>query len=35
MDLMFDNLPSAMPHIKAGKIKALAVTSAERSSRPA
>ncbi len=31
MDLMFDNLPSAMPHIKAGKIKALAVTSAERS----
>ena len=32
MDLMFDNLPSAMPHIKAGKLKALAVTSAERSS---
>ncbi len=31
MDLMFDNLPSAMPHIKAGKLKALAVTSAERS----
>ncbi len=31
MDLMFDNLPSAMPHIKAGKLKALAVTSATRS----
>ena len=31
MDLMFDNLPSAMPQIKGGKLKALAVTSAERS----
>jgi tripartite-type tricarboxylate transporter receptor subunit TctC len=31
MDLMFDNLPSAMPHIKSGKLKALAVTSATRS----
>ncbi|WP_295642761.1 tripartite tricarboxylate transporter substrate binding protein [uncultured Methylibium sp.] len=31
MDLMFDNLPSAMPQIRAGKLKALAVTSAERS----
>ena len=31
MDLMFDNLPSAMPHIKAGKLKALAVTSSQRS----
>jgi tripartite-type tricarboxylate transporter receptor subunit TctC len=31
MDLMFDNLPSAMPQIKAGKLKALAVTSATRS----
>ncbi len=31
MDVMFDNLPSALPHIKAGKLKALAVTSAERS----
>ncbi len=30
-DLMFDNLPSALPHIKAGKLKALAVTSARRS----
>ena len=32
MDLMFDNLPSAMPQIRAGKLKALAVTSAQRSS---
>ncbi len=31
MDLMFDNLPSALPHIRAGKLKALAVTSAIRS----
>ena len=31
MDLMFDNLPSALPQIKAGKLKALAVTSAARS----
>jgi tripartite-type tricarboxylate transporter receptor subunit TctC len=31
MDLMFDNLPSALPQIKAGKLKALAVTSAMRS----
>jgi tripartite-type tricarboxylate transporter receptor subunit TctC len=31
MDLMFDNLPSALPHIKAGKLKAFAVTSATRS----
>ena len=31
-DLMFDNLPSAMPHIKSGRLKALAVTSAARSS---
>jgi tripartite-type tricarboxylate transporter receptor subunit TctC len=31
MDLMFDNLPSALPHIRAGKLKALAVTSAQRS----
>jgi tripartite-type tricarboxylate transporter receptor subunit TctC len=32
MDVMFDNLPSAMSHIKSGKLKALAVTSATRSS---
>jgi len=31
MDLMFDNLPSALPHIKSGKLKGLAVTSAKRS----
>ncbi|MGA0612079.1 tripartite tricarboxylate transporter substrate binding protein [Caldimonas sp. KR1-144] len=31
MDLMFDNLPSSMQHIKAGKLKALAVTSGVRS----
>jgi tripartite-type tricarboxylate transporter receptor subunit TctC len=31
MDLMFDNLPSALPHVKAGKLIALAVTSSERS----
>jgi tripartite-type tricarboxylate transporter receptor subunit TctC len=31
MDLMFDNLPSALPQIKAGKLKAIAVTSAQRS----
>jgi tripartite-type tricarboxylate transporter receptor subunit TctC len=27
MDVMFDNLPSALPHIRSGRIKALAVTS--------
>ncbi len=32
MDLMFDNLPSSMPHIRSGRLKALAVTSAVRSS---
>ena len=31
MDVMFDNLPSSMPQIKAGKLKALAVTSTQRS----
>jgi tripartite-type tricarboxylate transporter receptor subunit TctC len=31
MDLMFDNLPSSLPHIRSGKLKALAVTSAVRS----
>jgi tripartite-type tricarboxylate transporter receptor subunit TctC len=30
-DVMFDNLPSSLPHIKAGKLKALAVTSRQRS----
>ncbi|ABM56274.1 Bug family tripartite tricarboxylate transporter substrate binding protein [Verminephrobacter eiseniae] len=32
VDVMFDNLPSSMAQIKAGKLSALAVTSAERSS---
>ena len=32
MDLMFDNLPSALPQIKAGKLVALGVSSAQRSS---
>jgi tripartite-type tricarboxylate transporter receptor subunit TctC len=31
MDLMFDNLPSSMPHIKSGKLKAVAVTTLQRS----
>jgi tripartite-type tricarboxylate transporter receptor subunit TctC len=30
-DLMFDNLPSSLPHIKSGRLKALAVTSSARS----
>ncbi|MEP6657532.1 MAG: tripartite tricarboxylate transporter substrate binding protein [Betaproteobacteria bacterium] len=30
VQLMFDNLPSALPQIKAGKLRALAVTSANR-----
>ncbi|HTT11112.1 MAG TPA: tripartite tricarboxylate transporter substrate binding protein [Burkholderiaceae bacterium] len=29
--VMFDNLPSALPHIRSGKLKALAVTSTVRS----
>ena len=32
VDLMFDNLPTALPHIKAGKLRGLAVTGASRSS---
>jgi len=31
VDLMFDNLPSSLPHSRAGKLKVLAVTSAQRS----
>jgi tripartite-type tricarboxylate transporter receptor subunit TctC len=27
---MFDNIPSSLPHIKAGKLKALATTGAKR-----
>jgi tripartite-type tricarboxylate transporter receptor subunit TctC len=30
VQIMFDNLPSAMSHIKSGKLRALAVTSSER-----
>lgn len=30
-DLMFDNMPSAYPHVQSGDLKALAVTSSERS----
>ncbi len=32
MDVMFDNLPSSLPHIRSGKLKAFAVTSSGRSS---
>jgi tripartite-type tricarboxylate transporter receptor subunit TctC len=31
VDIMFDNMPSALPHAKAGKLRALAVTTARRS----
>ena len=31
VDVMFDNLPSALPQIKSGKLKAFAVTNAQRS----
>jgi len=30
VQIMFDNLPSALPHIKAGKLRAVAVTSTKR-----
>jgi tripartite-type tricarboxylate transporter receptor subunit TctC len=30
IDMMFDNLPPALPHVRAGKLKALAVTTATR-----
>lgn len=33
VDYMIDNLPSSMPHIKAGKFRALAITSATRSTQ--
>ena len=32
VDVMFDNLPSALPQIRSGKLKGFAVTSAQRSS---
>lgn len=31
VDLMFDNMPSILPHVKNGKLRALAVTTATRS----
>lgn len=31
IDIMFDNIPLPLPHIKAGKLRGLAVTSAQRS----
>ncbi|MEJ8847730.1 tripartite tricarboxylate transporter substrate binding protein [Variovorax rhizosphaerae] len=31
VDLMFDNLPTSLPHIQSGKLRALAVTSTARS----
>lgn len=31
IQVMFDNLPSAVPHVRAGRLRALAVTGAERS----
>ena len=31
VNMMFDNIPSSLPHIKAGKLRALAVTGAKRS----
>ena len=30
VDVMFDNIPSALPHIKSGKLRALATTGARR-----
>jgi tripartite-type tricarboxylate transporter receptor subunit TctC len=31
VNLMFDNIPNVLPHVKAGKLRALAVTSPQRS----
>src|SRR6267143_1258969 len=31
VNVMFDNMPSSLPHIQAGKLRALAVTTAARS----
>ena len=32
LDVMFDNMPNVIGHVRAGKMKALAVTTAQRSS---
>ena len=32
VDVIFDNMPPSLPHIKAGKLRALGVTTAQRSS---
>ncbi|MFC3339772.1 Bug family tripartite tricarboxylate transporter substrate binding protein [Paracandidimonas soli] len=32
VDVMFDNVPHVLPHVQAGKMRALAITNAERSS---
>jgi len=32
VNIMFDNIPSSLPHIKAGKLHAIATTGAKRSS---
>ena len=32
LDVMFDNLPTSLPHVRVGKLRGLAVTSASRSS---
>jgi tripartite-type tricarboxylate transporter receptor subunit TctC len=31
VNLMFDNMPSSLPHVKSGRLRAIAVTSAKRS----
>ena len=31
IDMMFDNLPASLPHIRSGRVKALAVTTKQRS----
>jgi len=31
IDVFFDNIPNVLPHLKAGKMKAIAVTGTERS----
>lgn len=33
--IMFDNLPSVIPHVRSGKLRAIAITTAKRSARAA